>query len=911
MGRFAEGVFWMLKSAGICSGNAGVVSVLRLVFVLAALMPLASPGSAGAEDGKVAVLPFRVYADASLQHLQEGLQSMIRERLAARDLEVLGTETVNQHPKVFDIPLSAEAMARTGLQLAVQHVVAGSITQIGQRISIDVKVLDMGKPESPALIYMVADNVNALPDTTDGLVKSIYNQITGAVQVDSLLVKGNQRVESAAVLAVVSTRKGSILDYAELDKDLRSIYKMGFFTDVRVQTEDGPNGRIVVFEVTEKPSIGKIVFEGNKKVDSEELTKEVGIRAFSILDETAIKQSINRLAEFYRKKGYYNITLDYRLEPLPNNQVQLTYLVDEKEKVYIQKIAFTGNTHFEEDDLKDLMETSEKGWFSWVTDSGVLDEKKLEFDTHKLTASYHNEGFIKARIGQPRIAYDDKLEGLSVTIDIFEGERYKVDKVGVEGELIQPEEELLKRVAIGKEPYFNREVVRKDILNLVDVYNDDGFAYAEVTPLTNEDDQEHLVDVTYKITKGPKVRFERINISGNTITRDKVIRRELQVVEGEIFSGKNLKRSNENLNRLGYFENVEVKTEKGTEEDQMVLDVKVKEKPTGSFSFGGGYSSVDNAFVAFQIAQENFMGYGQKLQASVRLGGISTEFDVRFVEPWFLDKPLALGVDLYNWEREWDEYDKDSLGGNVSLGFPVKLDSYTRGFFQYTYDDSNITDVAPDAALIIKDMEGRNLTSSLTGGLKRDTRDQPWNTSRGSVNSLSVEWAGPPLGGDVAFTKYSARSAWYFPMPWTTVLLLQGRWGYIQDRPSDGKLPVYQKFFLGGINTIRGFEYGDVSPRDPVTWDRIGGEREMVYNVEYRFPLIKEQGVVGLVFFDAGNVWTDYEPSVNVSGLRTSTGVGVRWYSPMGPLRLEYGKNLDPQMDEESGKWEFSIGGLF
>ncbi|WP_051185202.1 outer membrane protein assembly factor BamA [Desulfatiglans anilini] len=911
MGRFAEGIFGMLKSAGICSRNAGFVKVLRLVFVLAALMPLASPVLASDGDGKVAVLPFRVYADASLQHLQTGLQSMIRERIAVRGLEVLGTDAVNRHPGVFDMPLSAEALARAGMQLGVRYVVAGSLTQIGERISIDAKILDTAKPDAPALIYMVADNVNAVPDTTDGLAKSIYNQITGAVQVDSLVVRGNQRVESAAVLANVATRKGSTLDYAELDKDLRNIYKMGFFTDVKIETEDGPNGKIVVFVVTEKPSIGKIVFEGNKKVNSEDLTKEIGIRAFSILDETAIKQSINRLAEFYRKKGYYNIALDYRIESLPGNQVQLTYLVDEKEKVYIKKIAFTGNTYYKDGDLKDLMETSEKGWFSWVTDSGVLDEKKLEFDTHKLTASYHNQGFIKARVGQPRIAYDEKLEGLQVTIDIFEGERYKVNEVGVEGEMIRPEEELLNRVAIGKEPYFNREVVRKDILSLVDVYNDEGFAYAEVTPLTAENDAEHLVNVTYRITKGPKVRFERIDISGNTITRDKVIRRELEVVEGEVFSGRNLKRSNENLNRLGYFENVEVKTEKGTEEDQMVLDIKVKERPTGSFSFGGGYSSVDSAFVAFQIAQENFMGYGQKLSASVRLGGISTEFDVRFVEPWFLDKPLSLGVDAYKWDREWDEYDKDSLGGNVSLGFPVKLDSYTRGFVQYTYDDANITDVAEDAAFIIKDMEGRNLTSSLTLGLKRDSRDKPWDTSRGSVNSLSVEWAGPPLGGDVAFTKYVARSAWYFPMPWSTVLLLQGRWGYIQDRPSDGKLPVYQKFFLGGINTIRGFDYGDVSPWDPVTWDRIGGEREMVYNVEYRFPLIKEQGVVGLVFFDAGNVWTDYEPSENVSGLRTSAGVGVRWYSPMGPLRLEYGKNLDPQRDEESGKWEFSVGGLF
>jgi len=344
----------------------------------------------------------------------------------------------------------------------------------------------------------------------------------------------------------------------------------------------------------------------------------------------------------------------------------------------------------------------------------------------------------------------------------------------------------------------------------------------------------------------------------------------------------------------------------------MILDVNVKERRTGSFSIGAGYSSVDKAIATFQVSQNNLMGRGQKISTSARLGSKSSQYDIRFIEPWLFDRPLSTSFNLYKWEREYDEYTKDSLGVGLSVGFPLTglgLDEFTRGSVGYAYDNADISDIADEASQVIKDMEGSNVTSSITIGIRRDSKDRPWNTHEGSVNSLSFEYAGGLLGGDAYFNKYRARSAWYFPVIWDTVFLVQGRWGYVTRR-SGGDLPVYQKFRLGGINSVRGFDYASISPVDPATGDRIGGEKMMVYNLEYRFPLVAEQGIVGLVFFDAGNVF-EKDESWTFSGIRRTAGAGIRWYSPIGPLRLEYGKNLDRREGEDSGNWEFTVGGIF
>ncbi len=857
------------------------------------------------ERETMAVLPFKINARKPLDHLQLGLQKMLSTRLEKKGFHMIPQDKVNKYPVAFAPGLEVNELLALGKKLKADWIITGSLTQIGNKASIDLKAIDISQKRPPFFIFLVSEDIEELTDTVKRLAVNVFDRVTGVPEIDSIHVAGNRRIEKAAVLAVVSTQTGDRLDYDKLDKDLRDIYKMGFFNDVRMETEDGPSGKVITFHVVEKPSVGKIEFVGNDEIDNDDLKKELGINLYSILDNNEIRQSVNRLKELYRQKGYYNAQIEETTEPIPNNEVMLKYKIEEHDKVYIEKIQFVGNKHFDSDQLKGIMETREKWFLSWITKAGILEKKKLEFDVHKITSFYHNHGFIKAKLGEPKVTYDDKIKGLIVTFDIIEGHRYGVDKVAVKGDLIEPADDLLKRTRIGTGKAFNREVVRRDILALRDVYADHGYAYAEVRPIVKEDDEKYLADITYDISKGPKVRFERITISGNTVTRDKVIRRELKVIEGETFSGEGLKESTANLRRLGFFEDVQMETKKGSLDDLMKLDVKVKERGTRTFSVGAGYSSAYSGFVTFQIADENFLGYGQKLQATARIGGRNTEFVVRFIEPWLFDTRWSFGADLYKWDQEYQDYSRDALGAAFSLGYPLDfIDDYTRALLRYDFDNSRIYDVTETSGPLY-DMKGRNTTSSMTLTFKRDSRDQLWNTTTGSINEISGQYAG--LGGDERFSKYTARTAWFFPMFWETVFMVQGRCGYIQDR---GKLSVFQKFFLGGINTVRGFDYQSISPVDSQGY-KVGGTGMMCYNLEYRFPVLKEQGVVGLVFFDAGNV---FEPDQGYpwtfSNIKKSAGAGVRWYSPIGPLRLEYGFNLDRQGDESSGKWEFSVGGM-
>jgi outer membrane protein insertion porin family len=682
------------------------------------------------EPGKVAVLPFRIHAPEPLDHLKKNLQVMLYINLGNKDLPMINPNVVNKHPNAFTTVLPLKDVISIGQDLGAAWVITGDLTQIGRTISLDLKVFDITTKEPPFSIFITEDDIDRVNNAIKRAAVSTYNQIAGVVQIDSVKIQGNKRVESEAILAVMNSKKGESLDYDKLDGDLRAIYKLGYFQDVSIETERGPKGAIITFIVKEKESISKISFEGNKKVKEKDLMEEAGIKLYSIRNPSEITQSINRLEEFYRQKGYYNVEITEKLLELPNNEVSLTYQVVEGEKVYIRKIEFVGNERFDDGDLKGVLQTKKRGLLSIFTKSGLLNKDKLEFDRHKLISFYHNQGFLKAKVGEPKVSYKED-EGLTITFEIIEGDLYKVNDVKITGDLIVPAEILLETMAIKDQEYFSREIVRKDT-----------FAYADVTPLTNEDDKNHLVNITYRISKKQKVRFERINISGNDRTRDKVIRRELDVIEGEFFSGEGLRRSTQNLHRLGFFGNVEVKTKKGSQNDLIVLDINVEEQATGSLSMGIGYSSFDKTAGTFSLSESNLFGRGQKAAATVSLGSRTADFNIKFTEPWFLDKRLSVTTDLYRFRREFDEYTKDSVGGALRVGFPLRrLDPWTSLTVGYRYDDADIFDVSPNAAPEIKEMIGTNVTSAANFMISRDSRDKLWDTSRGSINSLRFEYA--------------------------------------------------------------------------------------------------------------------------------------------------------------------------
>jgi outer membrane protein insertion porin family len=511
-------------------------------------------------------------------------------------------------------------------------------------------------------------------------------------------------------------------------------------------------------------------------------------------------------------------------------------------------------------------------------------------------------------VGEPKVRYEPGY-GLVITIEIVEGDQYFVNNVAMAGDLIRPAEELLKLATLVKGQPFSRELVRKDVMTLREAYADEGFAYAEVVPVTREDDKAHTVDITYRASTGQKVRFERITITGNTNTRDKVIRRDLEIYEGEYFSGYGMRKSTANLHRLGFFEDVEVQTKKGSADDLMDVTINVKERTTGSFTMGAGYSGYEGATGTMQVAQSNLFGTGQRLVGSLRVSAISQFFDIRFTEPRVNDTKISAGADIFKWEYEYDDYTRDSFGGALRTRFPVGLDDYTRGYAKYLYDDTTVTDVDPGAAFEIRDMEGRNLTSSITIGIDRDSKDRPWGTRSGSYNNLSFEYAGGPLGGDVFFNRYEFTTQWFFPWHWDSSFMVGGRWGWVEPREG-GKLPDYQKYRLGGISTVRGYDKDSIALIDPATGDELGGNKMMVYNFEFRIPVLKEQGVLGVIFFDAGNVFAE-DDTWNFNDIPMSAGVGVRWYSPLGPIRIEYGYILNRRPQDSTGGVEFQIGGAW
>jgi outer membrane protein insertion porin family len=861
----------------------------------------------------VAVFPFTVNTPKPMEHLRQELQEMFTARMAGKGFRVINPTEVNKHPKVLLPRLQPQEILDIGKELKADIIITGSLTQVGKKISLDLKVFQPKETKPPLSIFVVEDTMDQLTDAVDKSVESLLNQIAGVEQIDSIRVTGNRRIEAEAILAVVESKKGERLDYDKLDRDLRAIYRMGFFTDVKIQTENGPSGKIVTFQVTEKRSIGKITFVGNKKIKDEDLSKESGIKQYSILNLSDVKQSVNRLKDFYRQKGYYNVEIKDKIEDLPHNEVALIYDITEGEKVYIRKIEFVGNKNVPSKELKKVMDTSEKGLLYFITDSGVLDRKKLDFDVQKLTIYYQNKGYIKAKVGEPKITYEKGL-GLIITIEVTEGERYTVNDVKIEGNLIKPEDELLKLTKIKEQKFFDREVLRQDVLALKNAYGNEGYAYAEVVPVTHENDKAHTVDVTYRISEGKKVRFERITISGNTQTRDNVIRRDLEVYEGELYSGTGIQQSTANLKRLGYFEDVDMQTKPGSKDDLVDLNVNVKERPTGSFSVGAGYGGGIGAYGILSVAQNNLFGRGLKLSAAATIGTITQSFNVSFVDPRVFDMHLEFGVDLIKWTYVYDEYTRDSGGGDVHIGFPVGLDKYTLGRIRYLYDNTLIEDIQPGAANVIQEMQGRSITSSMIFSIERDSRDAPFSTTKGSDNLISFQYAGGIFGGNLNFNRYEAKSAWYIPTPFNTVLATQGKGGYLEARGGGflpgGSLPVYQKYMIGGLGTVRGYPYFSISPVDPVTGDKIGGEKMLVFNIEERFPLFKEQGIVGVVFFDAGNVWTQ-DQAFSFSTVRKSVGVGVRWYSPAGPIVVDYGYIIEPLPGDPTGGVDFAMGGTF
>lgn len=748
------------------------------------------------------------------------------------------------------------------------------------------------------------------------------------LKLSDIQLEGNSRVDGVKVRSVLTIRPGKEVTLEDIDRDMQAIFKLGHFDDISVELRGEGSEKVLVFIVHERPLVREIRFAGLKKLTEDKLQPLVIQRAPEIYDPVLVKKSVAALEETYRIEGYHAVKITPELTTDERNEGLLTFNVEEGTKVLIDEIVFEGNQALKTKKLSAAMQTKQRWIWSWITGRGTYKAEQVEYDLDLLTALYYDRGYMDVKIKQPQIRMVDNDKYMKLLIEIDEGNQYQTGELRVAGDLIKPRNELESHLTFKEGDVFSRTALRNSVLALTDIYADQGYANVNVVPLTSKDPETRKIHLKLDIEQGELIHIEKIIIRGNTITRDKVIRRELSLIEGDLYSASKIKSSRNRLRNLGYFEETNVSTSPGSSSNTNMLDVEVTEQPTGSFTIGAGYSSVDQFIAQGSISQGNFMGYGVKLKASATLGGASQLYTVGLTDPYFLDTRWTAGFDLYKTERDWTDFSEKATGGALKAGHPFGL--YSRGLVTYRYEEKDIFDVSEAASFTIEQQEGSSILSSVTGTLIRNTTDYRQDPSRGGVTAFSAEYAG--LGGTDKFAKFDFSHRHFFPLFWKTVLSLNADIGYVA-KTSDAEIPISEKYFLGGLRSVRGFDTRELGPMDPAVpavpavldpldpsaivtpavpakvASFVGGEKSAYFNLEFLFPISEQYKLKGLFFVDGGNAWRENEDYF--SDLRYSAGYGIRWTSPLGPLRFEWGYNLDPRGEESDSVFEFSIGSFF
>jgi len=715
-------------------------------------------------------------------------------------------------------------------------------------------------------------------------------------------IKGLKRIDAGAIRKRLSQKAGQPLAGENISKDIKSIYKMGYFEDIRVEAEPFEGGLKIIYIVKEKPTIVRVGFQGNKEYDDDKLREQITITPGAIEDATLIRDNVHKLRSFYEGEGYWLAGIVPVIRKTTEDEVALTFLIKEGKKVKIKEIRIEGTQALSDREVKKVMNTKSWSLLSFITSSGYYKESEMKTDIERIRDLYYDNGYLNVVVSGPETKLTPDRTGMVVSLTISEGPQYVVSSIKFAGNKAYDEKTLTGLLPLRKGEVFSRKKLREGIRKITDFYSEKGYALASAEPDIVPDEKTHKVSVIMNIDEGDIFRVGRIEISGNSRTEDKVIRREMRLDEGDIFNSKLLRRSYERINNLNFFETVKLVPKPELEKKVINIDIKVKEKSTGFLSVGGGYSTVDRLVATIDLTQGNLFGTGRYIKLKGEFGGRSTFYEVSYKDPWFLDKPVSLTLSAYNTERDYIGYNKKATG--ASVGFGKRFDDYWSSSLGYRYERVTIFDVSEDASNIIREQIGTNITSSVTPSVVRDSRDNYLDPSSGSRNSLYVTYSG--LGGDNYFIKGLVDSKWFFPVGKTTVSL-RGRVGYASGL-FGRKLPLYDRFYVGGMYTIRGLDFGEGGPRDE-NGDVIGGTKELLFNAEYIVPLLDEIRLKGVVFLDVGRAYGSSETFG--SDLRYTTGAGIRWVSPIGPIRIEYGYNLDRRDDESTGRVEFAFGNFF
>jgi outer membrane protein insertion porin family len=768
--------------------------------------------------------------------------------------------------------------------------------------------------------------------------------------IEGVQFRGNRKVEDDAIRVQLLSKPGTLFDAAKLREDIRAMWKMGFFADVNVEAEISVSGGMrLTFAVKEKPSIRKVLVAGNQELELSKVNEVIDLELDTIVDIAKVKKNREKIADLYVQKGFYLATVDYELKPVNEAEVDVWFKVNEKAKVKIREVQFIGNRSISDDELRMAIQTRRQDALSFLNDSGVYSQETFERDLLLVSAHYWDKGYANVKVSTPQLRLSRDKEYMYLSIPIDEGPVFSIGQVGFKGDLIGTPADNLKRIKMRAGTTFSRTQIAEDREKLSAYYQDQGYAYANVSPLTKVDLPARKINLTFEVARGKRAYFERINIRGNSKTRDKVIRREMKISEGELFNNTNLEISKRRITALGFFENVTVSTKRGSSDEFVEVNVEVSERPTGTFQIGAGFSSVENFIAQAQISQNNLFGRGQTLALQAQLSSLRQLFLLRFIEPWFLDTQWTFGFDLYNQSRGFGTFFRNSSGGQLTWGYPLSYEA--RAFLIYKLEDVSITTgsggianlgatQAPIAATSVANLFRGGVTSSLRASLQWDSRNNRLFPSGGWYDTVFVEIASQYTGSQNKFLRWGGFLRHYRELWGPFVLHANAEIGVTTSTDPLG-VPISERYLVGGIFDIRGYAPRSLGPllltQPPGDVGQtlgqlpLGGNLQVIWNSEIEFPLFKKIGISGVVFYDMGNAYNledrycsglqrknsvvsiKFDPCFRpleslTSGLRKSVGFGFRWFSPIGPLRFEWGIPLDAQPNEDPLVFEFTIG---
>lgn len=739
------------------------------------------------------------------------------------------------------------------------------------------------------------------------LVFSFSDLLWADSRITKIKIEGNTQVEDSIILKAMQTKAGATLNRERLSEDIKRIYGLGFFANVIVEQESG----VLLVRVVEKAAISSIIIEGNDKISEAKIRTILTVRPNMPASDARIAESKQAIVKLYKEEGYSQLHVETEEKQSPNGPV-LVFKIEENKSSKIKKINFVGNKVFSTHKLKGMLKTKKRGLFSWLSGAGKFREELLERDVAFITYEYLNKGYMRVQVAKPVVEYSAKEKGMVITFAIQEGDQYKLGEINIAGDILTTKEELIKILENKPGEIYQQKNVELDLAKLQEIYGNQGYAFANIKPLTRVNDQDRTADITYAVEKGERIFVEQINITGNSITRDKIIRREIKIKENSLYNESLVRLSKIKLQQLGYFESVEFSTPRGSQDNQLVLNVNVKEKPTGSFSVGAGFSSVENFILTASISKQNFLGRGISGFLSAEISSRRQQFILNYSNPYFMDTDFIVNVNAFRMLSDYDEFRRQAFGGELQVG--RRLFDFSSFSFGYKIEDVKVKDFSLFVPEFFK-QNASGLTSSLSFNVRRDTRNNALVPTKGDFESFDVEYAG--VGGDNNFLRLVGNARYYQPLPWDSVLKANVKVAWIKSLNGQ-PVPLFERFFTGGINSLRGYELRSVGPSLQIPSSAtgkderfvFGGNKLFVFNLEYEFPIYPSGGFRGVVFFDAGNAYAENE-DLNPLNVRTNVGAGFRWISPFGPLRFEWGFPIKKKEGEDRSVFNFTIGSSF